>query len=988
MKTFSLGLRSTAMSLLAVACACGLARAEPTSKLSLDGEWQFRLAPDGDAARALEGFEREEFALTGFAPIPVPSNWTTHGFEEPHYVNGTKSEGFYVHTFDVPEDTTGRRALLRFGGVWQSAEVWLNGQHLGRHDSGFTAFAFDATRALKPGETNRIAVRVRQQTPLFKFDANDDWALPGIYRSVWFEFTPKELFIESVSVETKFDDAFRDAVLRTRVHVARSARADFFALSPPFEVRAVLATLDGTEVQRIVTNNVVQGAHNGRDVPIEMLVRAPAQWTAETPNLYRLTVELVQDGSVLHTWSDRIGFREVSTKGGVLRINGRPVRLRGVARHDQHPDTGRATTREQWLEDINLMKAANINAVRCAHYPHAEGFVRLCDELGIYVIQEIPFGFGGERMPDPIYAEGAFLRVYETIARDRNRPSVIVWSVGNEDPFTSLHLASLRMTKGLDPTRPTLLPFRAESWLPPEVDILAPHYLTAAQYDRLVAAADRPVITTEYTHALGPDDFGELQNRWDAITRHPAGAGGMIWLWADQGLRRRIAGRPVADPMRDKSMYTREGSELVRDKDAGPDEIFDSHGNYGTDGIVDADRAPQRDYWETRAVYAPVRVVEERIPFSPGQRSVRIGVRNDFDFLDLSTVTLRWRLFVDAEVVDQGETVLAAPPRETAMLEVPTTAIEPGAPGAARYVHVSAIRSDGSELSVSSVRLGFEAAARPEPLFPRGNRISTQRAGDFLNVNLGNARYMFNSKTGEFAGLLVGGKSVLGGAKFVAWRPATYSERNRLDRRPRQHDWDTFLGNLAPTLVSFETSEAAGVFSISAKVDYRADENNAVSVAYRYEIGATGTFTVSLEAKPSVEVPELPEIGLEFASSETASRLTWLGEGPLDSLPNKTAATIFGLWSVDASSAAARGSRSTLDWARVSFANGAGVHVLGADGVRLEAHEPARIRVLTTLGGAWTKNGPPEQPQWYLEMREGATFSGSFELVPFSAEPR
>ena len=430
-----------------------------STNLSLDGEWRFALAADDSAAQSMNGFQTEGFDSKTFRPIPVPSNWVMHGFEEPHYVNGTKSEGFYLHSFPVPAELKGKRTLLRFGGVWQSAEVWLNGVLLGRHDSGFTGFAFNATDALKPGETNRLAVRVRQQTPLFKLDANDDWALPGIYRGVWLEISPKEWNLESVEVVTDLDENFRDATLKVRAFVMRNEKGDYTSISPPFEVRAILSR-DGREIGHTSETEKITGAHNGSDVALELKIAAPVLWTAETPSLYDLRVEVLLDGVVQHAWEDRIGFREVDTAGGVFRINGQPVELRGVARHDQHPDVGRATRREHWLEDIRLMKAANINAVRTAHYPPAEGFVRLCDEMGLYVIEEVPYGFGGDRMSDPSYAEGAFLRVYETLNRDRNRPSIVVWSVGNEDPFSALHLATLRAIKGLDATRPTLMPFR------------------------------------------------------------------------------------------------------------------------------------------------------------------------------------------------------------------------------------------------------------------------------------------------------------------------------------------------------------------------------------------------------------------------------------------------------------------------------------------------------------------------------------------------
>ncbi|HYC70383.1 MAG TPA: glycoside hydrolase family 2 TIM barrel-domain containing protein [Opitutaceae bacterium] len=942
---------------------------------SLNGTWRFALAKDAAAADALAKFHEESFDPAGFREIPVPANWTTHGFEEPHYVNGTKSEGFYLHAFPVPESARGKRVLLRFGGVWQSAEVWLNGKLLGRHDSGFTGFAFDASAAVLPGAENRLAVRVRQQTPLFKLDANDDWALPGIYRDVWLEVMPKEWNLESVEVVTDFDDDFRDATLRVRAFVMRNERADFFAASPPFEVRAILSR-EGREVQRASFTGTVTGAHNSREVPLALRIAAPAPWTAESPNLYDLRVELLRDGQVVHAWSDRIGFREISTAGGVLRLNGQAIKLRGVARHDQHPDVGRATRREHWLEDIRLMKAANINAVRTAHYPPHEGFVRLCDELGLYVIEEVPFGFGGDRMSDPSYAEGVFLRVHETVARDRNRPSVIVWSVGNEDPFSALHLQALRMVKGLDPTRPTLLPFRADEYLPPEVDILAPHYWKAEEYDRLGARAGRPVITTEYSHALGPDELGELQERWDGLTRHPAGAGAMIWAWADQGLKRPINGRTVIDPLLEKSKYTREGSELVGHKRAGPDAVYDAHGNLGADGIVDADREPQRDYWETKAVYAPVRVLVEQLDFVPGQDAI-IPIRNDFDFTDLEALEITWELFRGAEVLDSGKTRLKAGPHATERLLVPTAKLGNG--GSPAYVRLKFGDADGRQVALRSVRIGSQAEilnhSGPVP------GLKVQTIGTVTRVTAGSTTYAFDAGSGDLASIEHGGVALARGMDLVVWRAAKWSERNQLDRRPVQHPWATYLQRMRPAVRTWKVSETAASVRIEAAVDYRYDEKNTVAVDYVYTVVPLGGLRIAYTVKPQVELEWLPEIGIELETGGALTSVEWLGWGPGSSLPNRRAATSYGQYRAGAGTMDAQDTKAGVEWALFDFGGRATLRAERPMAFRLDGEGAAqRLRLLTHVAGAWVKGGPPERPEWRLDLTEGRTFAGSLQL--------
>lgn len=953
--------------------------------LGLDGEWRFLLAPSAAHAERFTRFHEQEFDAAAFTTIPVPSNWMMQGFEDPRYVNGTESEGFYLHTFAVPEGVGDRRVLLHFGGVWQSAEVWLNGRRLGRHDSGFTGFAFEATAAIKPGAENRLAVRVRQQTKFMKLDCNDDWALAGIYRGVWLQFTPKRLWLDRVEVQTRFDTDYRDAELSLRVFIARhdkgqwvGALPPWLAPSPPFEVRATLSTPGGETVRRETFTGTITGNHNGRDVPMTMTVRAPAQWTAETPNLYDLRVELATGGQTIQTWNDRIGFREVSTAGGVLRINGSVVKLRGVCRHDLEPDTGRATRPERWRAEIALMKAANINAVRLVHYPHAEGFVRLCDEMGLYVLAEIPFGFGGELCEDPSFAGNVLQRVHETVERDRNRPSVIIWDIGNEDPFTPVHLAAARALKGFDPTRPALLPLRAEEELPPEIDILAPHYWTAEEYDILAARSTRPIVTTEYTHALGPDDFGELQERWDALTRHPSGAGGMIWMWADQGLRRPINGRPVYDPMRDKDKYTRDGQELVLHTRIGPNEIIDAHGNLGTDGIVDPDLTPQRDYWETKAVYAPVRVLADRIPFQPGQESVSIPLRNDYDFTDLATVGVAWTLYRDGEALASGEAKVQAPPRTATALVVPTEAIAADAPRGVHYLHLVFTNAAGLEITRRSVRLGWTPAP-PEPQIK--GRVTAEKQGDTLLVRAGDARYAFDAQTGELAALDVSGKGMLRGTSIVVWRSPTWCERNVIDRRERVYPWDSFLQNLPGVARAWRFAEEDEGVRVTATTEYRADERNTVTVDYTYRVTPAGALKIDYVVTPRVDIEWLPEIGIALKPESEPQNLSWLGLGLRSSLPNKTAAALFGQWSAAIGSAEANGTKSGVEWLRLTTADGRALEVKGCVGFRWEQD----LRIFSHLAGAWTKGGKPERREWRLDLTEESRFKGSFELLPLPA---
>ena len=557
-------------------------------RINLSGTWQFAFAANQKEADRLERFYTSDFAKSKFKLTPVPSNWALLGYEEPVYrgfKDNQAGEGFYVREFTIPQDWKDKRILLHFGGVWSSAEVWLNGNELGRHDCGYTSFAFDVTNKLKVDEPNKLAVRVRQITREYKFDVCDDWTWGGIYRDVTLEAMPAERWIDDVVVQTTFDHLFQDANLDIRVMISDKHKNTLPGNYPsPGEPYKLCFTLTDKEGKEVAQRQMAIPAHvsTDREICLSLPVEAPHQWTAETPYLYSLKVELLEKEAVTHTRMERVGFRQISTDGGVFRINGQAVKLRGVNRHDEHPDVGRATTRKQWLEDLTLMKAANINYLRLSHYTPAEGFIELCDSMGMYVGNEVTLGGAGDLMYDPSFSGAVLQRSYETIVRDINKPSIIYWSIGNEDPLTSLHMVSVKLVKALDPTRPVLLPWRPEEWLPKEVDILAPHYWNPQEYDRLAGHSGRPVISTEYTHAYGNDAFGGLEARWKALTKHPAGAGAAVWMWADQG---------VKTPVRKK------------EKDLSEDEYLRIN-TAGWDGIVDSYRNFTRDYWETKAVYA------------------------------------------------------------------------------------------------------------------------------------------------------------------------------------------------------------------------------------------------------------------------------------------------------------------------------------------------------------------------------------------------
>lgn len=928
----------------------------PQTTISLNGTWRFALAKNEQESKNLENFYLPEFAGKDFNSIPVPSNWAVLGYEEPVY-RGFKddkaAEGFYLHDFTIPKEWQGKRVLLHFGGIWSQAEVWLNGVYLGLHNGGYTSFALNVTGKLK--ETNRLAVRVRQVCTDYKFDVYDDWTIGGIYRDVTLEAMPNERWIDNVQVQTAFDSHFEDADMKLRIMVSDMHKSKLPGNYPlageSYDLRLTLKDKDGNQVaQEQLT--VPGHTSTDREIPLNIRVNKPHQWTAETPYLYNLSIELIEKGKVTHTRTERVGFRQISTVGGVFRINGQAVKLRGVNRHDEHPDVGRATTREHWLQDIKLMKAANINFIRLAHYAPAKGFIELCDEMGMYVGEEVSIGGAGDLMYDPSLSGATLQRAYETVKRDINNPSIIYWSVGNEDPLTSQHLAAVKLVKALDSTRPVLMPWRAEEWMPEEIDILAPHYWKPQEYDQLAGRATRPVISTEYTHAYGNEGMGGLEACWKSLTKYPAGTGAAVWMWADQGL---------------KNPNPKEKKDLSDDK-------FLRLVSEGWDGIVDSYRNPTRDYWEVKSVYAQAYPTTDKVAFTPGQASVNIPIQNDFDFTNLSAIQLKWSIRENDKELAAGSGSVAGQPHSIAAFKLPMDKLKTIQAGKTYYVWLTFYHENGAEIIRRSVELIPNVSPKQPSVAIAKPTVSKEE--DKIRIHVGNASYIFDSKTGHLVSAMLKNKTLITDISPVIWQKLDPCESTISGAR--QVRSAEILARYTASVVSWEMDDNSENVIINAKVKYTADENNQFTAAFRYTVGNDGRLSVHYEILTSLNIPWIPVVGMVVKSEPELSNIKWLGLGPYDAWPNKKSASMLGVWSGGVGSSDVVGNKS-IRWVERAGING-GFRITGNNYMAHNASAPDVIFILSDVLGRPEKGRKADDsiPQLITNTKE--PFVGEFSL--------
>ncbi|MQA87630.1 MAG: DUF4981 domain-containing protein [Streptosporangiales bacterium] len=526
--------------------------------LSLDGEWRFAYADHvRDATEGPDDFADPDANLSAWDRINVPGVWQQQGYGHPIYRN-VPSEiapydpprvpddmnpvGTYVREVAIPASWDGRRQLLRFEGVTSGYFAWANGRYVGYDQGGMTPAEFDVTDAVHPGR-NRIAVRVFRWGSGAYLENFDMWHLSGIFRSVWMYSAPRTR-IDDATVRTDLDGNARDAELSIGVEVANDG-----GQAGEYRVRGTLLEPSGREVATLAAPVSVGGG--GGIARASTRVRNPAKWTDETPNLYRLVLELLdRRGRVAHVTQERVGFREIDIQDRQIRVNGEPVDFRGVNRHEHDPESGRYVPPTRMIQDIRLMKQNNVNAVRTSHYPNDPNWYVLADEYGIWLTDEVDVETHyRESCPDNCFAErpewqDAMLdRFTAVVERDKNHPSVFQWSTGNEAGLGRAHFAMADYARETDPTRPLYHQSNSPDGDAPYADVWGPRYPSPERLQEIADSATKPVVMGEWLHAMG-NSLGHYEDMWRTIRDEPALQGGFVWDWVDQGLRRDLVTTP------------------------------------------------------------------------------------------------------------------------------------------------------------------------------------------------------------------------------------------------------------------------------------------------------------------------------------------------------------------------------------------------------------------------------------------------------------
>jgi beta-galactosidase len=608
---------------------------------SLNGNWKFKLAKN--PSESSSDFYVNTFNTQNWDDIKVPGNWELQGYDRPIYTNVNlpfkptnppfvpkdyNPVGSYKKMFEVPKYWDGREIFIHFDGVDCAFYLWINGESVGYSEDSRTPAEFNITKYLKAGE-NTVSVKVFRWADASYLENQDFWHISGIYRDVYLYAAP-QVHIRDFFAKAELDPKYIDGILDLDVEVINYGNIN---VSRTIEVQIF------DENKKLVFNNEksINEIKSGdkSTTNISGIIKSVNKWSAETPNLYTLIIILKNDNRIEEVLTHKIGFRKIQLKNGQLLVNGRAILFKGVNRHEFHPITGRYIDRETMIKDIILMKQNNINAVRTAHYPNAPLWYQLCDEYGLYVWDEANIEshyFWSKFSLDPDWKEAFLDRVKRMVERDKNHPSVIVWSLGNESGYGPNHEAMGDWVRKKDPTRlihyegnePGYIP------VPGHFDIIANMYPTVDLMINLsYMDTTRPVILCEYAHAMG-NSVGNLYQYWDAIEQYPRLQGAFIWDWVDQGiLKKDSAGT-------DYYAYGGDFGEAWHDS------------NFCANGLISANREPQPELFEVKKVYQYIKT--QAVDLLEG----KFEVFNRYEFTNLDQFNILWSILCDGEEINSG----------------------------------------------------------------------------------------------------------------------------------------------------------------------------------------------------------------------------------------------------------------------------------------------------------------------------------------------
>jgi len=861
-------------------------------QISLNGLWKFNWVKK-PADRPIH-FYKTTFNASQWKEIYVPSNWQMKGYGRPIYVNNMDHKrswwnrkipdpphvdhdynpvGSYRREFILPKNWNTKEVFLHFGGVQSAFYLWINGKKVGYAQGSMTPSEFNITPYVHPGK-NLVAVEVYRWCDGSFLEDQDMWRLSGIHRSVTLIARPK-LYIRDFTIRTDFDNTYTDSTLSISAIIKNKAKQTVPATSIRFSLfdqskKIWTQTLD---VPKITSDAETL-------ISTKTTIKNPKKWNAETPHLYTLLIEqLDHKGSVLEAIPQRVGFRKVEIKSGIFMVNGVPIKIKGVNRHDMHPTLGQALPPEEYRKELVLMKQYNINAIRTSHYPNAPALYDLADELGLYVMDEANMEFnvankGNRNRSNPDWRAAFVDRMAKMVERDKNHPCVLLWSLGNEacTGINFKHMANY--ARKHDPTR--FIHYDKMNQIADIDSKMYPH-VNVFKNEAAKKTRTKPFIACEYIHAMG-NAVGNMDLYWEAIESSPYLLGGFIWDWRDQGLLKK----------------NKNGIEFFAY--GGDFGDVPNSGNFCLNGIFFPDLKPSGKTFEVKKIFEPVSIHV----LNPLTGEIEIKNKQFFDTMARWVIT--WTLTCDGTAIEKGELPqLDTPAQQKVKIKIPFTPPSPPIFGADYQLNISFnLRHNqpwakaGFQVAWKQFNIPFKTPLLP-PKIGKSTPLKIDKNNNGIDISgKGTTPFQltFSAKTGTLSKWIQNQSVLIDQSGHGPILNVYRADMNNV------HSWPwRFLRKPIPHVKTLKvTNQTDQSATIQTSINYACGKNAGFNMHTTWVIWADGQITYDTFIAPYGNLPNLPCIGVMLKLKKDLENLKWYGRGPFESYVDRKHAAKIGLY--------------------------------------------------------------------------------------------
>lgn len=932
-------------------------------KFTLNGKWKFKWIM-GIENKPLD-FYKAEYTAKDWDEIEVPSVWQLKGYGKPYYIafdyppaigkkkreipkiNQNLNEiGLYRRTFKIPENFKGREIFIHFGAVKSAFYIYVNGNMAGYSQGSMTPAEFNITNYLCE-DNNTIAVEVYRYSDGTYLEDQDMWFFSGIYREVYLYAEPNT-YINDFFASCSLDKDYKDALLSIDIALKNSLPEN-----QSVEVKAYLPEYNALNTDApISVKSLDISSKSIEKVKLQADIENPKKWTAETPNLYRLILVLQNsDGKIIEVKSIQYGFKVVEIKDEKILINGTPIMIKGVNRHDFDPDKGWAVPRERYYEDLSIMKRNNINAIRTSHYPNDPFLYELCNEYGFYVMDEADMETHGVRRKDvpgsnPLWTHAVVDRMERMVLRDRNHPCIFMWSLGNEAGYGSNFMKMKEAALTLDNTRPVHYEGDYDMTVS---DVLSRMYPSVEMLDKLgsheeieINLVDRimnrfvadnkplkpqqykgkPVVLCEYAHSM-ENSLGNFQEYMDRFEKYSNMAGGFIWDFVDQSIHQ------TDEKGRDLWLYGGDFQEEI------------THRYFCANGIVFADRTPHPSLYEVKKVYQEIKV--HAVDLIKGV----IQIENKYSFIGLNDFELYWKVTENGHKIIEGTVdEITVCPKETKQLTLPYTLIDVKPDSeyhllvSFKLKHAKPWAEAGFTLAWDQFKLPFERMKKAA-ICSAAEKLYLNEDKDWISAGSSSFSIKIGKASGGIESLNYGlGELITAPLLPNYWRALTDNDKGYANFYPKFEellvDKSWKRANLTRKIVNIQVKKSDSEVKVTL---YQSVKNCRGHVVTEYTIHSCGQITVRHSLTP---VKDMYRIGMQLSIPERFRYMEWFGRGPHENYIDRNSGASIGIYSGSVDELIhsymrpqENGNRTQVRWASLSDGNGNGIYIEDASGTLL-----------------------------------------------------